>query len=72
MSDYLMKNMKDRIAFLGKMQKNEVNWSIGCFYDAGFTARLGDELNGFTWEFTNEVLEVVINRLIEKIMRLID
>ncbi len=31
-----------------ELYDNELNFELSCFWDGGYTARLGDEMNGFT------------------------
>ena len=38
-------------AILTDLYASEINFSLTCFWDGGFTARLGDELNGFKGEY---------------------
>jgi len=43
--------MADMVLPLGTLSaiaSSEINYNIQYFYDAGFTVKLGDELNGFT------------------------
>jgi hypothetical protein len=30
-----------------RLYDSEINFSISCFWDGGFTVKLGDEMNGF-------------------------
>ena len=56
----LIPNLQDQIAtvrvlsdlyrVLTELYAGEINFSLTCFWDGGFTARLGDELNGFKGE----------------------
>lgn len=42
---------------LQKLYDSEINWAIETFWDGGFTAKLGDEMNGFKAEKTCDTLE---------------
>lgn len=33
-----------------ELYDNEINFSVSCFWDGGFVARLGDDMNGWTAE----------------------
>ena len=55
---------------LEDIQKREINWQISCFYDAGFTVKIGDEMNGFKWEGQYPSLNEAISCLIDKINEL--
>jgi hypothetical protein len=35
-----------------QLYDREINFSISCFWDGGFTVKIGDELNGFRAETT--------------------
>jgi hypothetical protein len=35
-----------------QLYDREINFSISCFWDDGFTVKIGDELNGFLAETT--------------------
>lgn len=37
---------------LERLYESEINASISTFYDAGYTAKLGDDLNGITVQTT--------------------
>lgn len=43
-----MNNSNDKI--LQELYDSEINFSLSCFWDGGFYARLGDEANGFSAE----------------------
>lgn len=34
-------------AILSGLSRSEINWELSFFYDAGYTAKLGNEQNGF-------------------------
>lgn len=34
---------------LQMIQASEINYQISCFYDCGFTVKIGDEVNGFVY-----------------------
>jgi len=38
------------IETLQRLYDSEINFSISCFWDGGFTVKLGDEMNGFDAE----------------------
>ena len=38
-------------AILTDLYASEIDFSLTCLWDGGFTARLGDELNGFKGEY---------------------
>lgn len=41
--------MADIIKALNRIQHEfEINYEISCFFDSGFRAKIGDELNGYT------------------------
>lgn len=33
---------------LTRLYDDEINWRISCFFDAGYKAELGDDINGFS------------------------
>lgn len=35
-----------------RLYDSEINFSISCFWDGGFTAKIGDDMNGFEAEKT--------------------
>lgn len=43
------KRSENIVAILQELYENEVNFEISCFWDNGFTVRLGDFQNGFNW-----------------------
>lgn len=57
--------MKDEIEILQQLYNNEVNFQIRCFWHAGFSVGLGDEMNGFTWEGTFDTLLEALRALIK-------
>lgn len=36
------------VEYLERIKNDEINYQIGCFFDSGYTVKLGDEANGFT------------------------
>ncbi|KKK62130.1 hypothetical protein LCGC14_3007440 [marine sediment metagenome] len=59
----------DIINELKRIGKSEINWSISYFYDNCWQVRLGDDLNGFTWEASFDSFEKAVNKLIQEIIR---
>ena len=53
---------------LNRIGKSEINFSISYFYDNCWTFRLGDELNGFTYEKTHSSFQAGVNGLIQEII----
>lgn len=50
---------------LQKLYDSEINFRLSCFFDAGFEASLGDEINGFKASDENfETLEEAIDHLV--------
>jgi len=50
---------------LQEIYNNEINFEISCFWDGGFTVKLGDNMNGFIWEDTFDTLMDAITALIK-------
>lgn len=49
---------------------NEINFTISTFWDAGYTVKLGDELNGFMDSSTGlPTIDDAINELMTMAMR---
>ena len=51
---------------LQKLYDAEINFSISTFWDAGFTAKIGDEINGFVAQANFDTAEEAIAWVIEK------
>jgi len=49
---------------------SEINVSLSWFWDAGFTVKIGDEVNGFVAQTTVETLLEVQDWLIETVKEL--
>ena len=54
---------------LKRIGESEINFSISYFYDSCWQVRLGDDLNGFTWEESYGSIERAINKLIQEIIK---
>ena len=54
---------------LKRIGRSEINWSISYFYDDCWQVRLGDDLNGFTWEVSFGSIERAVNKLIQEIIK---
>lgn len=54
---------------LKRIGKNEINFSISYFYDDCWQIRLGDDLNGFTYEASFGSIERAINKLIQEVIK---
>jgi len=59
--------VSDHIEMLKELYHREVNFSLTTFWDSGYTAKLGDELNGFVAESNFNKLEEAINFLREQL-----
>lgn len=55
---------------LQKIQDSEINFTISCFFDGGFTYRIGDKMNGFLADGTMPTLESLLPYLVEDVLRL--
>lgn len=55
---------------LQKLYDSEINFAIiSCFWDGGFTAKLGDELNGFIWEQDElTTLDLAVDALVKAVL----
>ena len=56
---------KDMMEELKNIYKHETNFKVECFYDAGFTVGLGDDMNGWDWKETYDTLEEALTQLIQ-------
>ena len=54
---------------LERIGKSEINFSISYFYDSIWIFKLGDDLNGFTYEETFSSIEKGMNELIQEIIK---
>jgi hypothetical protein len=54
---------------LQELYDSEINWSIECFWDGGFIAKLGDDLNGFDSEATLNSLREAIKWLVDEAIK---
>lgn len=55
----------DKIEALQAIYNAEINFSISTFRDGGFTAKIGDEVNGFVASETFETLAGAMNWITE-------
>lgn len=60
----------DSYAALVQLYNNEINWRISCFYDAGYKAELGDDINGFKigkqcFDGLDEAIDWLIEQAVE-------
>jgi len=62
--------MKDYIKELQKIQDSEINFVINCFWDAGFSMAIGDDMNGYIWNESFEDLKTGIKVMIKKVKEL--
>jgi len=53
------------IGKLNALYVNEQNFELSCFYDGGFSWKLGDTRNGFSRQGNEETLEEAIEKLCE-------
>lgn len=53
---------------LERIGRSEINFEISYFYDDMWTFRLGDDLNGFTYEEGFKSFQAGLNELIRKII----
>lgn len=51
---------------LQKLYDAEINFSITTFWDAGFTVKIGDEINGFVAQANFDTAKEAIAWVIEK------
>ncbi len=54
---------------LQELYNSEINWSIECFWDRGFTVKLGDEQNGFESEDLYRTLTEAIRWLADEAIK---
>ena len=54
---------------LKRIGESEINFSISYFYDATWIFKLGDDLNGFTYEESFTSIEDGMNHLIQEIIK---
>lgn len=54
---------------LQELYDSEINWSIECFWDGGFTAKLGDDMNGFESESLLRTLREAIKWLADEAIK---
>ena len=54
---------------LQELYDSEINWSIECFWDRGFTVKLGDDMNGFESEDLFRTLREAIKWLADETIK---
>lgn len=55
---------------LQRIYNSEINFSISTFWDGGFNVKLGDSMNGFIAETTEDTIKDAIYWLIDKVLEL--
>lgn len=61
--------LKKESSYIDKLQATydlEINFELTCFWDGGFTARLGDKANGFSAPFWSDQLAEVVDWIYEE------
>lgn len=54
---------------LQQMYDSELNFQVSSFWDAGFSAKLGDDHNGFIWEEGQfETLPLAVEALVKAVL----
>ena len=53
---------------LQQIYNSEINFSISCFWDGGFTVQLGDKQNGFKAGAVKETIEQAVEWLVNEVM----
>lgn len=58
--------IRDILAAMQELYDSEINCQISSFWDTGYTAKLGDEMNGFVDSRGFETIEDAMNWLVHR------
>ena len=54
---------------LDMLYKSEINVNISTFWDGGYSAKLGDDMNGFSAESSTDTFMQAVEFLVEEAMK---